>query len=84
DLRDPKTFLSAVRKAIEYGLTEKAAIEALTKNPATWLGVYDKVGSIEAGKIANFVITNAPVFSEKASILHNWVNGEKYAVKEDA
>ncbi|MBX9780407.1 MAG: amidohydrolase family protein [Chitinophagaceae bacterium] len=84
DLRDPKTFLAAVRKAIEYGLTEKGAMEALTKNPATWLGVYDKVGSIEAGKIANFVITTAPVFSEKATILHNWVNGEKYAVKEDA
>jgi imidazolonepropionase-like amidohydrolase len=84
DLRDPKTFLSAVRKAIEYGLTEKAAMEAITKNPATWLGVYDKVGSLDAGKLANFVITTAPVFSEKATILQNWVGGEKYAVKEDA
>ncbi|MDO9157719.1 MAG: amidohydrolase family protein, partial [Sediminibacterium sp.] len=84
DLRDPKTFLSNLRKAMEYGLSEKGAMEALTKNPATWLGVYDKVGSLDEGKIANFVITTAPVFTEKSVILQNWVNGNKYAVKEDA
>ncbi len=84
DLRDPKTFLTNLRKAIEYGLTEKGAMEALTKNPATWLGVYDKVGSIDAGKLANFVITTAPIFSDRSSILQNWIQGEKYAIKEDA
>lgn len=84
DLRDPKSFMTNLRKAIEYGLTEKAAMEALTKTPATWLGVYDKVGSLDEGKIANFVITTAPVFSEKSIILQNWVNGNKYAIKEDA
>ena len=84
DLRDPKTFLTNLRKAIEYGLTEKAAMDALTKNPATWLGVYDKVGSIDAGKIANFVITTGPIFSDKTVILQNWIQGNKYAIKEDA
>lgn len=84
DLRDPKTFLTNLRKAIEYGLTEKAAMDALTKNPATWLGVYDKIGSIDAGKIANFVITTGPVFLEKTVILQNWIQGDKYAIKEDA
>ncbi|TAF54242.1 MAG: amidohydrolase [Sphingobacteriia bacterium] len=84
DLRDPKTFLANLRKAIEYGLSEKAAMEALTKNPANWLGVYDKVGSLEVGKLANFVVTNAPIFSDRAVIMQNWVQGEKYSIKEDA
>ena len=84
DLRDPKSFLTNLRKAMEYGLSEKSAMEALTKNPATWLGVYDKVGSLDEGKLANFVITTAPVFSEKSVILQNWVNGKKYGIKEDA
>lgn len=84
DLRDPKTFLINLRKAIEYGLTEKTALEALTKNPATWLGVYDKVGSIDAGKLANFMITTGPVFAEKTSIIQNWIQGGKYSVKEEA
>jgi imidazolonepropionase-like amidohydrolase len=84
DLRDSKSFLANVRKAIENGLSEKAAMDALTKTPATWFGVYDKVGSIEAGKLANFVITTGPVFAEKTTLLQNWVLGEKYAVNESA
>ena len=84
DLRDARQFWPNLRKALEYGLSETAALNALTKTPATLLGIYDKVGSIENGKLANFIITSGPIFSEKTVILHNWVNGEKYAVKEDA
>jgi imidazolonepropionase-like amidohydrolase len=68
---------------MEYGLSETKALEALTKTPATLLGVYDKVGSIEEGKIANFIITSGPLFSEKSVILQNWIQGEKYAVKDE-
>ena len=83
DLRDPKTFMANLRKAIEYGLSESKAFDALTKTPATLLGIYDKTGSIETGKIANFIITSGPVFNEKTNILQNWIQGEKYGVKED-
>ncbi len=84
DLRDARTFMTNLRKAMENGLTEKGALEALTKTPATWLGVYDKVGSIDNGKLANFVITTGPVFAERTTILQNWVQGQKYAVNESA
>lgn len=83
DLRDTKQFLANLRKAIEHGLSEEKALEALTKTPATLLGVYNEVGSLAAGKWANFIITSAPVFEEKAIILQNWVQGNKYGVKED-
>lgn len=84
DLRDTKQFLTNLRKAFDYGLTEKKALEALTKTPATLIGIYDKVGSLDAGKLANFLITTGPVFNEKTSIVENWVQGKKYGVKEDA
>jgi imidazolonepropionase-like amidohydrolase len=84
DLRDVKQFMANIRKAMEYGLTEARAFDALTKTPATLLGVYDKVGSIETGKIANFVVSSDNLFSERAVILQNWVQGEKYNIKEDA
>ncbi|MBU3742972.1 MAG: amidohydrolase family protein [Sediminibacterium sp.] len=83
DLRDPKTFYTNLRKAIEMGLTEAKALDALTKAPANLLGIYDKVGSLEVGKIANFIITSGPVFSEKTSFLQNWVQGNKYSIKDD-
>ena len=83
DQRNISQFWSSLRKAMEYGLSEEKAFEALTKTPATLLGVYDKVGSLEQGKIANFIITNGPVFNEKSVILQNWIQGEKYDVKEE-
>ncbi len=83
-LKDAKTFFTNLRKAIDAGLSEKAALDALTKNPAVSLNIYDEVGSIEAGKLANFIITNGPVFDDKTVILQNWIQGEKYAVKEDS
>lgn len=84
DLKDVKQFWANLRKAIEYGLTENKAFEALTKTPATLLGVYDKVGSLDEGKLANFLITTGPLFSEKTTILQNWVQGDEYDVKQDA
>jgi imidazolonepropionase-like amidohydrolase len=84
DLRDTKTFLTNVRKGFDYGLTEAKALEALTKTPATLVGIYDKVGSLDAGKLANFLITTGPVFAEKTDIVENWVQGKKFDVKEEA
>ena len=84
DLRNITQFWTNLRKAMDYGLSESKAMEALTKTPATLLGIYDKVGSLDEGKIANFIITSGPVFNEKSVILQNWIQGEKYTVKEDA
>jgi imidazolonepropionase-like amidohydrolase len=83
DLRAVNTFWTNLRKAMEYGLSEAKAMEALTKTPAMTLGIYDKVGSLDAGKFANFLITNGPIFNEKTNILYNYVQGIKYSVKGD-
>ena len=80
DMKDSKTFLANIKKAIQYGLSESKALEALTKTPATQLGVYDQVGSLEVGKLANFIITTDAVFASNAKIIENWVQGNKYEV----
>lgn len=84
DLRSVSQFWTNLRKAMEYGLSENKVMEALTKTPATIMGIYDKVGSLDAGKLGNFIITNGPLFNDKTIILQNWVQGIKYTVKEDA
>jgi hypothetical protein len=83
DLKDVKSFIASVRKAIEYGLTEQKALEALTKTPATIVKAYDKVGSLDAGKLANFIITSGPVFQENTVLYQNWVQGNRYILKEE-
>jgi imidazolonepropionase-like amidohydrolase len=83
ELKDTKQFLANLRKALQYGLTETAALNALTKAPAQLLNLYNEIGSIDAGKQANFLITNGPIFAEKTNILQNWIQGEKSIVKDD-
>ena len=82
-LTSTSEFLTNLRKAIQNGLSEKAALESLTKTPATLINVYDKVGSLDAGKVANFIITNNNIFKDSSSIYQNWVQGQRYIVKED-
>jgi imidazolonepropionase-like amidohydrolase len=83
DLKDVKQFTVNLRKAFDNGLSEAKAFDALTKIPATLLNVYDKVGSLDVGKLANFLITSGPIFNEKTVIIQNWIQGKKYGVKED-
>ena len=84
DLKSVSQFATAMKKAMEYGLSETAALEALTLTPAKTLGVADLVGTLETGKLANFLITTGPLFQDKTQLLHNWIQGIKYTIKEDA
>lgn len=76
DLKDKNTFLKQIRKAIQYGLSEKAALKALTANPAAFINASDKIGALKKGYYANFIITSKPIFEEESAILQHWVNGE--------
>ena len=83
DLKSPKDFLPNLRKAIHYGLPEAEALKALTETPAILLNIFNEVGSLDAGKWANFIIADGPIFNEKTNILQNWVQGRKNTVKDD-
>jgi len=83
DMRSTSQFLANLRKSVEYGLSEQRALDALTKTPASLLGVYNMVGSLDPGKMANFIITNGPIFQDKTAILQNWIQGKRYVVKEE-
>ena len=81
DLEKKDEFLAALRKAVKYGLDSVAALKALTYNPASFINVYNQVGSLEAGKLANFFITSKPLFDDKSEINETWIHGKRYEVK---
>lgn len=76
-----KGFLAALRKSVENGLSEAAALQALTTTPAAMLGISDEAGTLEVGKWANLLITSKPLFSKGCQIHHNWVQGEPFVIK---
>ena len=45
-----------MRRAIEAGLPREVALRALTLDAAKALGVADRIGSLERGKLANVVL----------------------------
>jgi imidazolonepropionase-like amidohydrolase len=65
----------AIGAMIKNGLSEKAALAALTTNPAQILGISRTAGTIEKGKMANLVITTAPLFTEDAQVKHVVADG---------
>ena len=77
-LKKKSSFLTNVRKAIENGLTEKAALKALTTTPANLLGLSNQIGSLRNGHLANFLITNGKLFDKKTVIHENWIQGQPY------
>jgi imidazolonepropionase-like amidohydrolase len=82
DLKDKTKFLKNLRKAIQYGLTEKNALKTLTTIPAEMLGMSDKIGSLKKGMTSNFIITSKNVFDENAVIYENWVSGTPYVLTD--
>jgi imidazolonepropionase-like amidohydrolase len=57
------------------GLTEDEALRAVTLSPAQILGVADRLGSIEAGKIANLVVTDGDLLEIRTQVKHLFING---------
>ena len=57
--------------AINSGFSVAEVVELVTKNPARELKIYDKVGSIEVGKAADFVI-----FDEDFNVKRTIVDGK--------
>jgi hypothetical protein len=76
----PADFMGNVRKAIAAGLPANVALEAVTIRPAEMAGVGEILGSIEAGKIANLVVTSTDITSDSARISAVFVDGIRYQV----
>ncbi len=80
DLKKPSEFKNNLLKAIKYGFDETKALAALTTIPAQLLGESDKIGSLEPGRYANFLVTSGAVFDKETTLYENWVQGKKNVI----
>ncbi len=81
-LKSPSEFWENLKKIIERGFPEEYALKALTEIPAKLLGVYDKIGSIEKGKLAHLVITDGNIFKE-GKIYEVFADGKRIVIKRE-
>ena len=83
-LSDPSEILGNARQAVAHGLSKDAAIRAFTLDAARILGVDDRTGSIEAGKLANLVVASGDLFDEGTRIETVFVDGAEFEVPANA
>lgn len=74
---DGQEFLTNLRLAVKHGLSEKAALAALTTNPAEIAGVADKIGQLKPGYNADFVIAKGDLFTD-GEIMSVYTQGQAH------
>jgi imidazolonepropionase-like amidohydrolase len=83
-LGEPKDFVRNAAKAVKAGLSEDAAVRALTSGAAAIAGVADRLGSIEKGKVANLIVADGNLFDEKTKITRVFVEGRSVSLEPPA
>lgn len=63
--------------ASAYGLPKDEALKSVTLYPAQILGVADRYGSLEVGKMANVVVTDGDILEVRTTIKHVFIDGRK-------
>ncbi len=84
--REMKTHadvLAAVRTLIETGLPKDAALAALTTSPAEILGVADRLGTLEAGKLGSVVVLTKPFDDKNTKVRHLFVDGRQFEYNQN-
>ena len=76
NILDSRRFLRYGALNVRYGMAADKALEALTLAGARALGLDDRVGSLEPGKDADFVVLSGPPFSVYTQVEQTWVEGE--------
>lgn len=72
-------------KSVRYaGMDAVRALRLVTQHPAEQLGIGDSVGTIEVGKDADLVLTNAEPLSSYARVIWTMVDGEIEFERRDA
>ena len=62
--------------AVPFGLPREEALNAITRNPAEILGVADRFGTIEEGKVANLIVTDGDPLEITTQVRYLFIQGE--------
>lgn len=76
-ITDSRLFLRMGAFGVRAGMSREKALEAMTLAGARMLDLEERVGSLERGKDADFVILSGDPFSVYTRVLETWVQGRK-------
>lgn len=74
---DSRYFHAYGGVAMKYGLTVDETLRMMTINPAESIGIADRVGSLEVGKDADFLVLSGEPFTYTSVILATYIEGKE-------
>ncbi|MGI8965512.1 MAG: amidohydrolase family protein [Limisphaerales bacterium] len=72
-----KNLPYAAAQAIAFGFPEEEALKSITLYPAEFLGVTNRLGSIEVGKDATFFAADGNIFDIRSHVKRVWIAGKE-------
>ena len=76
-ITDSRLFLRSAAFGVRGGMTRDGALRAVTINNAKMLDLDGRVGSLKAGKDADFLILSGDPFSVYTHVEQTWIEGKK-------
>ncbi len=81
NIERPRNLPFQAANAVGNGLAYDAAMRALTLGAAEIWGIADRLGSIDKGKFANFILTDGDPLEPKTQIRQMWILGKPVSLE---
>ncbi|HRF27952.1 MAG TPA: amidohydrolase family protein, partial [Ferruginibacter sp.] len=76
-ITDSRLFLRSAAMMVRAGMSRDKALEGLTITGARMLDLSSRVGTLEVGKDADFIVLSGDPFSVNTKVEQTWVEGIK-------
>ncbi len=82
-ITDSRLFLRSAALGVRGGMSRDAALRSVTLAPAKMIDLGDRIGSLEVGKDADFIVLSGDPLSVYTHIEQTWVEGEQVFDRSD-